>query len=719
MVNDRACLDEDGLLSYLAGPTADVEEHLAACVACRATIRYLVRDGDEARSADAGLAPTLVEVTAARRQVSLPHGARLGRYVIGRRLGEGGLGVVYAAHDPQLARDVAIKVMRDPSASASLTAEARAIARLAHPNVVAVHDLGEHEGRTFVVMELVDSNTLAWWQSVQRRSPREIVAMYRRAGEGLAAAHAAGLIHRDVKPSNVLVDADGRPRVSDFGLALLAADAPGARAAGTPAYTSPEAYAGRPLDARSDQFSFAVALDEALEGRRPFATASEVAVGPPPMKARVPRRIENAIVRALAADPAKRFESMSELDRALHWRSRGRVVAFAAFAAAGLGAVVVVTAIRSPRTDPCADVPTLGVTPSARTLVLEKFAGASQPAAGVATAARLDQYATTWNTARTAVCRASVRSDRDDDAALRLGCLAERRQEWEVALATLERADATTVANAPELVGSLVDVEACADVDTLRRHTAVIGDRAAQQRVSELRQQVLEWRALGTTGEYARAVSLAPALRSAVDATRYQPLIAEARLAEAELAEQYGGADQAAGNYRDAILAAEAGGEDLVAARAWLGLARQAAVQRSDVASARDALAHGTALIDRLGLPELRARLASTNGFVARMAGDYRGAIAGWYEATRIWALSTRGADGYEALRDHINAAVLHALTEDRATGELDDAIDRLRIELGPRHGAVGQALVLRAQVAVEQYDFDRAQQLFADARKT
>ncbi|HTM20129.1 MAG TPA: serine/threonine-protein kinase, partial [Kofleriaceae bacterium] len=209
----------------------------------------------------------------------LPPGERVGRYLIEARLGMGGMGVVYAARDPDLDRRVAIKLLRSGAveAGARLLREGKALARLRHPNVVAVHDLGLHRGDVFIAMELVDGTTLRTWWEARRQG--EVLAVLVDAGRGLAAAHAAGLIHRDFKPENVLVGRDGSVRVTDFGLArldgadgepdaaLAATIVAGAVSAGltrtgavvgTPAYMAPEQHQGKAIDARTDQFAFCV-----------------------------------------------------------------------------------------------------------------------------------------------------------------------------------------------------------------------------------------------------------------------------------------------------------------------------------------------------------------------------------------------------------------------------------------------------------------------------
>lgn len=268
-----------------------------------------------------------------RSRTTLEAGTRVGRYIILQPIGHGATSRVYKAADPELDRQVALKVLylvsdgaRDAlPGRASLINEAKALAQLSHPNVVAVYDAGTHDGHIFITMELVSGPVLRDWLRKRRRSRRQIVAKFAAAGRGLAAAHDAGLVHRDFKPTNVMVGDDGRVRVLDFGLARAMADrceGHPSRLTGTPAYMSPEQFSGQTIGAASDQFNFCAALYEALYRERPFlgerlddlrdaVLAGSIVESSAPR--RVPARLRRVLWRGLSRDPADRFPDMHEL----------------------------------------------------------------------------------------------------------------------------------------------------------------------------------------------------------------------------------------------------------------------------------------------------------------------------------------------------------------------------------------------------------------------
>ena len=268
----------------------------------------------------------------------LPRGATLGRYVVLDCLGSGGMGVVYRAHDFALDRRVSLKLLRpsgnDPDGRRErLVSEAQALARVSHPNVLTVHDVGTWEDEVYLALEHVEGETLRSWLDRAPRSPAEIRGMFLQAARGLQAIHDAGLVHRDVKPENLLVGRDGRLRVADLGLAITTGSAvPGPTREtlrpGTPGYMPLEQHRGEPLDARADQFSLAVAIHEALLGQRPYGSrgasreALEARLGRGPA-AEVPRsrvippRLRRALTAALSPDRSERPASLLPLIEAL------------------------------------------------------------------------------------------------------------------------------------------------------------------------------------------------------------------------------------------------------------------------------------------------------------------------------------------------------------------------------------------------------------------
>jgi len=353
------CPPADELVQFVAGTLpADarraVEAHLDVCDECRQSVSSAVPDPREP--------------------------ARFGRYRIDGELGQGGMGIVFRAWDPQLARAVAIKVVRQGDAEhrARLVREAQSLARLSHPHVCQVYDVGQHDDEVWFAMELIDGSTLRAWAT--DHGPAEILDVLVAVAEGLAAAHDCDLVHRDVKPDNVLVDRRGRAVVTDFGLARILATNAGAPALtstgavfGSPGYMAPEQLGGAAVDARADQFSWAVTAWELLvpSARLPGdPTARIVAIAsglvPPP---ELPAELAALLVRALSIYPEDRFASMTELLAVLRAqtvgrppakRRRGSRIAMAVAVLASLGGLVAVLATARHGTAPAAIPPVLG-----------------------------------------------------------------------------------------------------------------------------------------------------------------------------------------------------------------------------------------------------------------------------------------------------------------------------------------------------------------------
>jgi predicted Ser/Thr protein kinase len=374
-----ACSERSTTVALASGllrsrDVAGAQAHVAGCEECRAVV------------SEVGTAPTVRIDSATSPEATMTSPNRssqpdvidresrvwIGRYKVVKKLGAGGMGAVYAAEDPELDRKVAIKLLHGTSetASARLVREAKALAKLRHPNVVTIYEVGRDTGDAFVAMELVDGTTLREWLHGEHSVAERLDAMI-QAGHGLAAAHAEGLIHRDFKPENAMVGADGRVQVLDFGLAKSAAlpsldpdDEPAPRPShdvldaitrtgtllGTPAYMAPEQFAAAETDARTDQFAYCVALFEALHGFRPFAGHTQAALADAvqagritegrPLSTQVPPHVQAAILRGLSVAPADRFPDMKALLATLQTRRGGKqrwVIAIAAAAAVVAG----------------------------------------------------------------------------------------------------------------------------------------------------------------------------------------------------------------------------------------------------------------------------------------------------------------------------------------------------------------------------------------------
>ena len=586
------CIGTDTLCDFLegrVGPEARkrVEDHASRCGSCRELLSSLARSGTPPVAA----APA--EPDAAR---SLAPGTVIGRYVIDHEIGSGGMGVVYAARDPELGRLVAVKVLRDgthPSTEERIRREAQAMARLAHPNVVAVHDTGTFEHRIFVAMEYVAGSTLARWTATPR-SPREIIDAYLAAGRGLAAAHAVGLVHRDFKPENVFVGQDGRVRVGDFGVArttvaigALYAAVPSSGAAalptasdppekparltapgtllGTPYYIAPELYDGADADPRSDQFSFCVALFTTLHGERPFEgdTFATLATNVRAGRVRrlrapgVPRRIHAAIRRGLSADPAARFPSLRDLLAALRPTPRHRlrrtvVLAAGAVLVAGLGVIAWRGGYfaASAADESCiGPVPGFAAAwnPGRRAAINAAFAASQAPDAAVAlrrVSDALDRYAARWAQADAAACR-DIRSAghrADAELELRAWCLERRRYDAAALIDILAAADRSVIEHAVAAVTELPDPAGCADPAVLRQIGAPPSSAVVRLQLIELMPRLSQARAEFTTGSYSRASEHVIPLVESAHALGYRPLEAEAERLSGAIAHALGDA---------------------------------------------------------------------------------------------------------------------------------------------------------------------------------
>ena len=379
------CLTDEDVLALLEGrlpprEAAAARAHTAECASCRQLVAAAARvrepSGRERPPFPSRSSATGEAVSGFAAEVTVPNalapGASMGRYTILERIGSGGMGMVYAARDPELGRRVALKVISTtsrvglPELRQRLLREAQAMAQVSHPNVTVVHEVGMVGSQVFLAMEFVEGPTLRKWLEAAPRGWREVLEAYFQAGRGLAAAHAQGLVHRDFKPDNVLMGADGRARVADFGLVRPGLDSqeslPDVLASpltavgallGTPGYMAPEQLRGQVPDARADQFSFCVAVYEALYGVRPYGGDNLIArlqiiergeVTRPVGRHQVPAAIGAVLRRGLLGEPGRRYPSMDALLGALERASRARAIGPAVPIAIGVAVALVIGA---------------------------------------------------------------------------------------------------------------------------------------------------------------------------------------------------------------------------------------------------------------------------------------------------------------------------------------------------------------------------------------
>jgi serine/threonine protein kinase/tetratricopeptide (TPR) repeat protein len=532
----------------------------------------------------------------------LPRGASIGRYIILSTLGAGGMGVVYAAYDPELDRKVAIKLLRPDTGSdheharVRLLREAQAMARLSHPNVISVFDVGTLGEQIFIAMEFIDGGTLTGWLQQQPRTVREIIDIFTLAGRGLEAAHRAGLVHRDFKPDNVLVSKDGQVRVMDFGLARRAGkndedgtpsrpskDASSNQALnirltisgammGTPRYMAPEQYEGKKTDPRTDQFSFCVALFEALYEMPPFAGDDLATLGfnvvrgrllSPPPDSRVPTWMRQVLARGLAVKPEDRFPSMEALLTALN-PPRKKIskewLVTAGVLIVGIGAQLGYQIKQRHEVGLCQklDQELAGIWDPARKDAIRKavLATGKEYAPGVweRISRQLDAYAADWVGMRAEVCRAAVTGEQGlEIRTLRLRCLNGRRQELKALTDMLRGADVAVVEQATTAVHDLPAMSDCADLDTLAAQLPIPDKPSERKKAEELTQRMTEVRAFERFGKYSDVLSKAEHIAKEAEQLGHGPTAAEAKFILGEVQMRSGAAGMAEVTLRDAV----------------------------------------------------------------------------------------------------------------------------------------------------------------------
>lgn len=738
------CLSENEIVDFVMrnlepAEAAQAEAHIDTCGACRAVLIELARvfelrassvpepeevSQDETEASDEPLSLGLLPPEMLR-------GSKVGRYMMLDLLGSGAMGVVFAAYDPELDRRVALKLLRertgDEQRNARMVREARATARLAHPNVVVVHDVGEFEGNVFMAMELVVGGTLGEWLSASERSRDAILDVFLEAGEGLVAAHAAGLVHRDFKPANVLMGEDNRARVTDFGLARagesaetlthqdfvtlsgsgdVAVTRTGALV-GTPAYMSPEQFLGRVADAQSDQFSFCVALAEALTGERPFegrslmelqASVCSGTLRPQALQA-LPRVLQDALTRGLSVEPRERFPDMrallSVVAEVRRGKPRGAIMRASVLGVAVLGTAGVAWAgsEASTKAEPltmCSETAEsfddVWTTDRARELEasLAALERAAAPRVAHHVVAMLDAYAASWTEVYAGTCDSDVATVEARYATLR--CLELGRSEAEALLVALSEDNAGVLEHAEEAVADLPQPEACRDPGW--RDVRVEPPEVIAEEVAAQREALAVADAYVTTGQYGAAVEQARAILDAAEPLGFEPLSLEVRSVLAEGYNMQGDAEAAEATLRaswsDAVRLGDPAWQVRVSADMLDVVGNSSGGSRDDGAFWRDVAGAALERID----PQHPAAWHYWNarGTFDAYGGDYELSLEAFDTALALPGLSTTQTIGSTIGRVSMRGRMVNGDARAEVVSEGEALLELVRDRLGPDH---------------------------------
>jgi tetratricopeptide (TPR) repeat protein/predicted Ser/Thr protein kinase len=685
-----------------------------------------------------GRAASDVETRHARR--SLQHqlfGAggppTVDRYVVLRRLGAGGMGIVYLAHDPELDREVAVKVLRK-SDDRRLMREAEALAKLTHPNVVQVFAVGATGERAFIVMELVRGQTLDAWQRAHRGT-RRLLDIYLQVGEGLVAAHEAGLVHRDFKPQNVIVGDDGRPRVLDFGLARTAdvgllvtapgsgeSDSRNATAIGRPltrrgavlgtlAYMAPEQFRGEEATPLCDQYAFCLSLWEAVYGAQPFPTDSVARmmtaredgelVSPPP-GSRVPRWLRNTLARGLAPRPGARFPTLRRLlDEIRRRRDRRRRRAIAAGTGLAMATVAGVAVLAAPGEqrgcDP--DPHALGGAwdEARRDEVVQALRATGLPGAPDVERVllpKLDGWAEAWRDAWQEACEATRVHGEQTEAMfdLRMACLQRRRVELRALTGILVDADAVVVGNATSAFDHLPRPEGCAAGSVVAGRAI---DPAIAPELEAIREALASVDALRNVGKHDDALVAGEPLLSRAHRAGDAQTVAEVELAYARVLHRLGREPQANASFSEAYWAATESGDDALAVESASELLETLVVDPHPRQEADRWRRIAETAAARLPDPELlRCELLMRYGRILQQAGDLGQALAALHEAVEIRRRRRGVRDpSLSFTLSYLGMMLTQVGDPETARSVHADAVSIAEEALGPHHTDLGRLL--------------------------
>lgn len=684
-------------------------------------------DSDGAASKDPGFDTQVMQGALERRlfgKVAAP--IRIGRFVVIDRLGEGGMGTVFRAYDPDLDRPVAVKLLKkvvadDPDREARLVREAKALAKLNHPNVVAVYDVGRVAERIFVAMEYIEGEELgAWAKSLPSAgSTRHALAVpvLVQAGTGLVAAHEAGLIHRDFKPSNVLMGKDGRARVVDFGLAraqgeviplemasfdslessVTPAVTETGAVVGTPAYMAPEQWDRAGVTAAADQYAFCLTAWEVLFGRRPWDTplpGSVDEIEAPSDRGPRARHLVRVLSRGLARDPAARFEGMDALLGALQYdpRSARRRWFLGGVGAAAVAVFAVGYAVE--REHRCDDVRPLLADAQAQS-ISDAFVATGDPDGRDAfdrAWSALEGYGDRWTDLAQRTCAAArVEGTLSEDSyALTQRCLDDRGRRAEALLEALAQADRAVVRRSLHAVQSLPDLEACLDPDHVRAEAPLPEEGSLREAVLEARTVLARASAHWATGGLDEARALLEGLIEHEAVAGYLPLKAEVHVWRGRLAEAQNDGEVALESLQLAYWTGLEHRHDHAAARAARSLASHF-IERNQLDAAQRWIESAEALTGRADAgDDDRSSMFETKAQLARRGGDPKGAEGLLREAM---ALVEGSPLRHAELERNLALIFLEQARFDEGRAKLEEVRDALQSALGPEHHEVASVL--------------------------
>jgi len=647
-------------------------------------------------------------------------GEPVGRFILLERLGRGGMGTVYSGFDTELERPVAVKLMPKPSEGGDRwLREARAMAKVTHRNVVTVFEAGTHGDEVFIAMERVSGNTLGSWlrevheTAAWTRGERtsEILTVLLGAARGLVAAHDVGLLHRDFKPENVLLDQDNVPHVADFGLARPMDAASQSKTsddvtsppsttaltrsalAGTPAYMSPEQFAQQTLDARSDQFSFCVTAFEALYGQRPFVVGRGLSMptfgeyAPLPKKPAIPEAVAAVIRRGLEVDPQARFASMREFVQALEAvqnRHRGRWALLGAGTLA-VGAIALATMSESASVDPCGHGEerfTAVWSPHHASLLRDAFAPSEVPYRDAVTdevLRRFDDYGSRWVHAYRDACEAThVRKDQSEALLdLRMQCLQRKLDAVDINVAALTHAGPEAVAHALDVVDRLPDLQHCADPSYLEDQMPLPSDPTQRNAVEEGQRGLEEVRTGLSLRSSDDPLARLDAIETSVKDIEYPRMTAELDLLRGAALVEADRQDEAIEAFSNALVLAQEHGMHDVVSGAASNLGRSYGDVKQDTATAVMLLRVAEASAERGGVSQAER---------AAIVGDRAWVLAQWNKSDEAIEWAEQAVEMTEAIEGNNIQPRLRARSLlgscYQAAGRIEDAEATFRDEL-------------------------------------